>query len=62
MKIFISDEQKDELEHLNDTTCDGRVRDRIKVVLLASEGWTSAMIAQARASARNDGQPAKTQT
>ncbi|ONK05845.1 IS630 family transposase [Pectobacterium actinidiae] len=47
MKIFINDEQKTELEHLRDTTRDGRVRDRIKAVLLASEGWTSAMIAQA---------------
>ncbi|WP_081642314.1 IS630 family transposase [Dickeya chrysanthemi] len=47
MKIFITDEQKAELEHLHDTTRDGRVRDRIKAVLLASEGWTSVMIAQA---------------
>ncbi|POE02266.1 IS630 family transposase [Pectobacterium odoriferum] len=47
MKIFITEEQKTELEHLHDTTRDGRVRDRIKAVLLASEGWTSAMIAQA---------------
>ncbi|POE03943.1 hypothetical protein BVY05_00860 [Pectobacterium odoriferum] len=50
MKIFITDEQKAELEHLHDTTRDGRVRDRIKAVLLASEGWTSAP-------ARNDGKP-----
>ncbi|CDH05894.1 hypothetical protein XBO1_2060030 [Xenorhabdus bovienii str. oregonense] len=32
---------------MHDTTRDGRVRDRIKVVLLASEGWTVQMIAQA---------------
>lgn len=47
MKIFITDEQKAELEHLHDTSRDKRVCDRIKAVLLASEGWTSAMIAQA---------------
>lgn len=47
MKICITDEQKTELEHLHDTTRDGRVRDRIKTVLLASEGWSSAIIAQA---------------
>lgn len=47
MKIFITDQQKAELERLHDTTRDGRVRDRIKAVLLASEGWSSAMIAQA---------------
>ncbi|CDH08036.1 transposase [Xenorhabdus bovienii str. oregonense] len=32
---------------MHDTTRDGRVRDRIKAVLLASEGWTAQMIAQA---------------
>ena len=47
MKIFITTEQKTELERLHDTTRDGRVRDRIKAVLLASEGWSSAIIAQA---------------
>lgn len=47
MKIFITTEQKVELEKLHDTSRDGRVRDRIKAVLLASEGWSSAMIAQA---------------
>ncbi len=57
MKIFITDEQKAELEHLHGTTRDGRVRDRIK----ASEGWTSAMIAQAlrlHDTTRHDGKPA----
>ena len=47
MKIFITDKQKTELEHLHDTIRDGRVRERIKAVLLASEGWSSVMIAQA---------------
>ena len=47
MKIFITDQQKAELERLHDSSRDGRVRDRIKAILLASEGWSSAMIAQA---------------
>lgn len=47
MKIFITDKQKAELEHLHDTTRDVRIRDRIKAALLAPEGWSSAMIAQA---------------
>lgn len=47
MKIFITVEQKIELERLHDTTRDGRIRDRIKAILLASEGWSSPMIAQA---------------
>ncbi|NHB98865.1 IS630 family transposase [Photorhabdus stackebrandtii] len=47
MKIFITDEQKAELEHLHHTCRDKRVCDRIKAVLLASEGWSSVMIAQA---------------
>ncbi|MFC3289594.1 IS630 family transposase [Paracoccus aerius] len=47
MKIFITDEQKVELERLHDTSRDKRICDRIKAVLLASEGWSSSMIAQA---------------
>ena len=47
MKIFIPEQQKAELERLHDSSRDGRVRDRIKAILLASEGWSSAMIAQA---------------
>ncbi len=39
--------KKNALELMPDTTRDGRVRDRIKAVLLASEGWTAQMIAQA---------------
>lgn len=41
MKIFISDLQKAELERLHDTRRDKRVCDRIKAILLASEGWSS---------------------
>ncbi|TLI17994.1 IS630 family transposase [Escherichia coli O25b:H4] len=41
------EQQKAELERLHDSSRDGRVRDRIKAILLASEGWSSAMIAQA---------------
>ncbi|PHM22788.1 DDE endonuclease [Xenorhabdus ehlersii] len=47
MKITLTDAQKETLELMHDTTRDGRVRDRIKAVLLASEGWTAQMIAQA---------------
>ncbi|MEI7187850.1 IS630 family transposase [Dickeya dianthicola] len=47
MKIFITDTQKAELERLHDTSRDKRVCDRIKAILLASEGWNSVMIAQA---------------
>lgn len=47
MKIFITEQQKAELERLHDSSRDGLVRDRIKAILLASEGWSSAMIAQA---------------
>lgn len=47
MKIFITTEQKIELEKLHDSSRDKRVCDRIKAILLASEGWSSAMIAQA---------------
>lgn len=38
MKIFITSEQKVEFERLHDKTRDGRQRDRIKAILLASEG------------------------
>ncbi|KHD28693.1 DDE endonuclease [Xenorhabdus nematophila] len=47
MKINLTETQKEALELMHDTTRDGRVRDRIKAVLLASEGWTAPMIAQA---------------
>lgn len=44
---ILTAEQKCNLEALHDQTRDGRVRDRIKAVLLRSEGWSTAMIAQA---------------
>ncbi|MGL5291590.1 MAG: helix-turn-helix domain-containing protein, partial [Vibrionaceae bacterium] len=47
MKITLTPEQKQQLEVMHDTTRDGRVRDRIKAVLLASEGWSQSMISQA---------------
>ncbi len=47
MKIFITAEQKIELERLHYSSKDKLVCDRIKAVLLASEGWSSVMIAQA---------------
>ncbi len=39
MKITPTDAKKEALELMHDTTRDGRVHDRIKAVLLASEGW-----------------------
>ena len=46
-KIKLTKEQKVELEYRHDKARDGRVRDRIKAVLLCSEGWSTTMIAQA---------------
>ena len=45
--IKLTIEQKIDLEALHDVSRDGRVRDRIKAVLLRSEGWSTPMIAQA---------------
>ncbi len=47
MKITLTPQQKLQLEEMHDSTRDGRVRDRIKAVLLVSEGWSQTMIAQA---------------
>jgi len=48
MKIIkLTTDKKIELEALHDASRDGRVRDRIKAVLLRSEGWSASMIAQA---------------
>lgn len=47
MKIILTPQQKQRLEEMHDSTRDGRVRDRIKAVLLASEGWSQTMISQA---------------
>lgn len=45
--ISLTPEQKADLEALHDTSRDKRVCDRIKAVLLRSEGWSTPMIAQA---------------
>lgn len=47
MKIDLSKERKAELERRHRVERDGRVKDRIKAVLLSSEGWTGEEIAQA---------------
>ncbi len=47
MNVTLTKQQKQELETQHDITRDGRVRDRIKAVLLASEGWSVLMISQA---------------
>ncbi len=47
MNVYLSPEQKIELEKQHRSCRDKRVCDRIKAVLLASEGWTAAMISQA---------------
>ncbi len=47
MKIVLTPEQKQQLEQMHDTERDSRVCDRIKAVLLASEGWSQVMISQA---------------
>ena len=46
MKIALTPQQKIQLEQTHDSNRDGRVRDRIKAVLLASEGWSQTMITQ----------------
>lgn len=38
--------EKIDLEALHDASRDARIRDRIKAVLLRSEGWSTSMIAQ----------------
>lgn len=47
MKITLNLEQKRELKLLHSTTRDGRVRDRIKAVIHASNGWNAKEIADA---------------
>ncbi len=47
MKVSLTDNQKQKLEIQHDKARDGRIRDRIKAVLLTSEGWKTAMISQA---------------
>jgi predicted ArsR family transcriptional regulator len=43
----LTPEKKIDLEALHDISRDKRVCDRIKAVLLRSEGWSTGMIAQA---------------
>jgi Spy/CpxP family protein refolding chaperone len=40
MKIILTPQQKQQLEEMHDSALDGRVRDRIKAALRASEGWS----------------------
>ena len=47
MDISLTAEQKKDLELHHRYEDDGHVRDRIKAVLLKSEGWTQRQIAQA---------------
>jgi DNA-binding NarL/FixJ family response regulator len=47
MQINLDQIKKSELELNHKSERDGRVRDRIKAVLLNSEGWTNRQIAQA---------------
>jgi len=47
MKITLTEDQKQKLEDQHKTERDSRICDRIKAVLLASEGWTQKQIAQA---------------
>jgi transposase len=47
MKIQLTQEQKKELESQHRKERDSKVCDRIKAVLLSSEGWTQSQIAQA---------------
>ena len=47
MNIILTSEKKAQLEQMHPEAKDGRHRDRIKGVLLASEGWNPLSIAQA---------------
>lgn len=47
MKLELTKEEKEELEHLHKKERDGRVKDQIKAVLLFCEGWSQLQIAQA---------------
>lgn len=47
MILNLSNEKKQELEKQHKSTRDKREGDRIKAILLTSEGWTASMISQA---------------
>lgn len=48
MKIHLTSEQRIALEMLHKSSRDCRMRDRIRCVLLAADGWTAAMIARSQ--------------
>lgn len=48
MKITLTSQQKLQLEQMHDNERDSRVCDRIKAVLLTSEGWNQTMISPGR--------------
>jgi len=45
--IFLSDVERAQLKTQHRYERDGRIRDRIKAVLLCDKGWSSASIAEA---------------
>ena len=47
MKIILTDAEKQDLERQHKKERDGRIKDRIKAVLLDNEGWSQLQIAQA---------------
>ena len=47
MRDFLSSEVRTELEIRHDSERDGRIRDRIKAILLADKGWSYQDIAEA---------------
>nr|WP_232473142.1 helix-turn-helix domain-containing protein [Vibrio anguillarum] len=47
MKITLINEQKQELKIQHSKTCDGRVHNRIKAVIHASNGWSPEEITDA---------------
>ena len=46
-RIRLTETEKSDLESLHCSSNDGKHRDRIKAVLLRSEGWSVPMISQA---------------
>ena len=44
---FLSDEEREQLKQKHRKERDGRVRDRIKSVILSDQGWTPKKIAEA---------------
>jgi predicted ArsR family transcriptional regulator len=48
MKIHLTSEQRIALEILHKNSRDWPVRDRIRCVLLAADGWTAAMITKSQ--------------